>query len=140
LTAVPSAVDELRDRSDPDGSVTVLVCSTCRAPDAPSDAPRAGALLLEQTRLAASDSAITVKAVACLGNCKRSLSASILKAGSWSYVFGDLTTGSAADLLAGAHLYAASSDAIMPFRGRPEALKRGLVARIPPLNVLKDLP
>jgi predicted metal-binding protein len=29
---------------------------------------------------------------------------------------------------------------LMPWRGRPDKLKRGLVARIPPLTELKDVP
>ena len=44
------------------------------------------------------------------------------------------------DLVAGARLFATSDDGFMPFRARPEALKRGLVARIPHPDILKDLP
>jgi len=51
-------------------------------------------------------------------------------------VFGDLTTDSAADLVAGAKLFATSTDGLLPWRGRPDSLKRGLVARIPPLSLI----
>ncbi len=44
------------------------------------------------------------------------------------------------DLVVGAELLAASSDGFMPFRARPESLKRGLIARIPTFDSLKDLP
>jgi predicted metal-binding protein len=37
-------------------------------------------------------------------------------------------------LVAGARLLAGAADGIMPWRGRPEPLKRGLIARVPPLN------
>jgi predicted metal-binding protein len=37
-------------------------------------------------------------------------------------------------LVAGARLLAGAADGIMPWRGRPEQLKRGLIARVPPLN------
>ncbi|MBN9325250.1 MAG: DUF1636 family protein, partial [Delftia acidovorans] len=57
----------------------------------------------------------------------------IVKHGAWSYVFGDLTVESAADLIEGATLFAGTADAILPWRGRPAALKQGLVARIPPV-------
>ena len=62
----------------------------------------------------------------------------ILRDGCWSYVFGDLDRDSGADLVTGAKLFATSTDGLLPWRGRPDALKRGLVARIPP-SLSKDL-
>ena len=59
-------------------------------------------------------------------------------AGAWSYVFGDLAPDSGADLVAGARLFAASVDGLLPWRGRPDSLKRGLIARVPPLDFLED--
>ncbi|RVB59514.1 DUF1636 family protein, partial [Mesorhizobium sp. M7A.F.Ca.CA.002.03.2.1] len=79
-----------------------------------------------------------IRSVECLGNCKRRLSAAILRDGCWSYVFGDLTATSGADLVTGAKLFATSKDGLIPWRGRPDSLKRGLVARIPPIDMLKD--
>lgn len=136
------------DESTPDGAqdgaakpqVTVVVCSSCRYPGQPSETwPRPGSELGDATRAAAADSAIEVRQVACLGNCKRGLSAAVLRAGSWSYVFGELTTESAGDLIAGAQLFAGTTDGFMPFRDRPESLKRGLIARIPTAANLQDL-
>ena len=119
-------------------AVTVVVCTSCRD-EAGSDAhPRAGELLAESARSAATGRNVDVRTVECLGNCKRRLSASVLRDGSWSYVFGDLSPASGADLVAGAELFATSSDGLMPWRGRPDSLKRGLIARIPPLDLLKD--
>jgi predicted metal-binding protein len=112
--------------------VIVFVCETCRSADQAPDAPRAGAVLAETTRNLG-DAEIEVRAVACLANCKRSLSASIQSADGWSYVFGDLTTESAEDLVTGARLLARSTDGLMPWKGRPDSLKRGMIARIPPL-------
>lgn len=121
---------------------TILVCSSCRDETGSDARPRAGEILAQGVAacLAVSpDSpAITVKQVECLGNCKRRLSAAILRDGCWSYVFGDLTIDSGADLVTGARLYTTAPDAILPWRGRPDALKRGLVARIPPLSMLED--
>ena len=77
---------------------------------------------------------MAVRQVECLGNCKRRLSAALLRDGCWSYVFGDLTAGSGPDLIAGALLFSTSTDGLLPWRGRPDCLKRGLVARIPPLR------
>ncbi|UCI33980.1 DUF1636 family protein [Mesorhizobium sp. B4-1-4] len=130
------------DISSADGDalsgVTVIVCASCRDETGSDAHPRAGELLARDTRRAAASEHVRVRAVECLGNCKRRLSAAILRDGCWSYVFGDLTTGSGADLVTGAKLFATSSDGLIPWRGRPDSLKRGLVARIPPLNLLKD--
>jgi predicted metal-binding protein len=119
----------------PDGTdITILVCRTCRDETGSDAFPRAGQLLAEATRALAAPDDLAVAEVECLGNCKRRLSAALLKTGAWSYVFGDLSTDSAADLVAGAKLFATSEDGLLPWRGRPESLKRGLVARIPPLS------
>ncbi|TPM01527.1 DUF1636 domain-containing protein [Mesorhizobium sp. B2-3-11] len=119
--------------------ITVIVCASCRDESGSDARPRAGELLAEDTRQAASGDNIRIRTVECLGNCKRRLSAAILRDGCWSYVFGDLTTTSGADLVTGAKLFATTSDGLIPWRGRPDSLKRGLVARIPPLDMLKDL-
>jgi predicted metal-binding protein len=118
--------------------VTIIVCASCRNETGSDAHPRAGELLADDTRRAASGDDIRIRSVECLGNCKRRLSAAILRDGCWSYVFGDLTTSSGADLVTGAKLFATSKDGLIPWRGRPDSLKRGLVARIPPLDLLKD--
>lgn len=121
-------------------AVTVLVCRSCRIRDAVAEEPRPGSRLLEAVQNAANGSGIAVKGVGCLGNCRRGISVAMLRDGGWSYLFGELDEGSAADIIAGAELFAASGDPFMPFRARPESLKRGLIARIPTFDHLKDLP
>ena len=129
---------------NPDGAahvraraVTILVCSSCRDEVGSDARPRAGERLAEAVRNLAGPG-VAVKSVECLGNCKRRLSAAMLREGSWSYVFGDLVAESGPDLVAGAILFAGSKDGILPWRGRPDSLKRGLIARIPPLASLKE--
>lgn len=129
---------ERAEDSDAYGGVTVVVCTTCRDETGSDAEPRAGRRLAEAARAAARGSSVCVKTVECLGNCKRRLSAAMLRDGCWSYVFGDLTPDSGPDLITGAELFATSSDGLIPWRGRPDSLKRGLVARIPPLSALKD--
>ena len=119
-------------------AVMVVVCATCRDATGSDAHPRAGAILARNTK-AAADGEVRVATVECLGNCKRRLSAAILREGCWSYVFGDLTTDSGPDLVAGAKLFADSVDGLIPWRGRPDSLKRGLVSRTPPLDQLKDI-
>jgi predicted metal-binding protein len=76
-----------------------------------------------------------VRRIRCLANCNRGLSAAVRRDGAWTYVFGhlDAATGASA-LIEGARLFAHSPDGLMPWRGRPAALKRGLVARTPPFE------
>lgn len=131
-----AAAEPVVRQDPPADGVTILVCRTCRDSSGSDALPRPGALLAIATREAAARYAIPVAEVECLGNCKRRLSAALLKQGAWSYVFGDLTTDSAPDLIAGAKLFATSADGLLPWRGRPESLKRGLVARIPPLSLI----
>jgi predicted metal-binding protein len=138
LSVVPSAAPETE--ALPLGEVTVLVCSSCRHPDEPESETRPGSALVADTRRAAAGTGVVVRQVACLGNCKRGLTAAIFREGCWSYVFGGLEPTSGDDLVAGAKLFAQSTDGFMPFRARPEALKRGLIARIPNPDSLKDLP
>ncbi|WP_269929820.1 DUF1636 family protein [Aminobacter sp. HY435] len=118
--------------------MTILVCSSCRDETGSDAHPRAGARLAEDARLAANGKNIAVRGVECLGNCKRRLSAALIRDGAWSYVFGDLNPSSGEDLVAGAKLFATSTDGLIPWRGRPDSLKRGLIARIPPLAFIKE--
>ena len=118
------------------GAATVIyVCITCRQPDDPEGWPRPGAAFAEATLRAAADSGIDVRTLRCLANCKRGCSAAVRRADAWTYVFGHLDPATdAAALVEGAQLIARSADGLMPWRGRPEPLKRGLIARVPPID------
>ncbi|WP_246658413.1 DUF1636 family protein [Rhizobium sp. FKY42] len=125
--------DLKRAGTDAAPHVVVYVCETCRSGQEAADAPRDGAVLADRAKSLFAEG-VEIRSVACLANCKRALSASIQSANGWSYVFGDLTTDAAEDLLEGARLLAGSTDGLMPWKGRPHALKRGMIARIPPLQ------
>lgn len=127
---------------EPAGRATVLVCITCRTATDPADAPPAGIALAEATALAAANAPdISVQRIRCLGNCGRGLSAAIRCDNAWTYVFGGLEpTRDSLSLIAGARLLAQAADGIMPWRGRPESLKRGLIARVPPINFRENSP
>jgi len=119
-----------------DAAATVIyVCTTCRRPDDPEDYPRPGASLATATIAAAESSGIKVQPLRCLANCKRGCSAVLRSPNAWIYVFGHLDPAAdAAALVTGAKLLSQSPDGLMPWRGRPDALKRGLIARVPPLD------
>ena len=116
--------------------VAILVCRTCRDSAGTEAAPRPGAVLAEATAALGAKAGVPVVAIDCLGNCKRRLSAAILRRGAWTYVFGDLSASNAEDLVAGALLLSSSADGLLPWRGRPDCLRRGLVARIPSFDMI----
>lgn len=134
--AADSAVPD--ETSAPVDTVTIIICSSCRAEDGSDARPRPGEKLADAARAVTADPSIRVETAECLGNCKRRLSAALVKDGGWSYVFGDLSLENAADLIEGARLFQSSDNGLIPWRGRPDCLKRGLISRIPPLSMLKE--
>ena len=130
--ADPSSVDAVRKPAM--SAPTVYVCTTCRRADAPDAEPRPGMLLADATAKAAEGTEVVVCRVQCLANCSRGPSVAIRHNGSWAYIFGGLDAAHAGALIAGARLLANAADGIMPWRGRPEPLKRSLIARVPPLG------
>ena len=116
-------------------STTIYVCITCRRASDPEDAPRPGLALARATARAAESTGVTVRQIRCLANCSRALSAAVCRDGAWTYIFGGLEADAdAAALVEGARLLARAGDGLMPWRGRPEVLKRGLIARVPPID------
>jgi len=113
---------------------TIYVCTTCRPPGEPDSAVRPGAILAAATTQAAAGTEVEVRPMRCLGNCSCGASAALRANGSWTYLFGGLDATCAEALVEGARLLARAADGILPWRGRPERLKRGMIARIPPLG------
>lgn len=115
--------------------VVLYVCTTCRA-EGDGDGPRAGARLLAAIRAELETgpaSALRVEPVECLSVCKRPCTVAVASPGRWTYVYGDLNPGhSARTILDGVGLYAETPDGIVPWQARPEAFRKGVVARIPP--------
>ena len=116
---------------------TIYVCVTCRRAGEPEE-PRPGALLAAATSTAAQGSGVTVQRVKCLANCTRGASAAMRANGSWTYIFGGLDPTCGGALIDGARLLAKAPDGILPWRGRPEVLKRGLIARMPPIGFIEE--
>jgi predicted metal-binding protein len=113
---------------------TIYVCITCKRAGEADSEPRPGALLAAATEQAADGTNVLVRRLRCLANCTRGPSAAMRCNGSWTYVFGGLDTDCGPALVSGAQLLAGASDGIMPWRGRPDVLKRGLISRVPPLD------
>ncbi len=134
LTAGESAME---DRTNP--PVTLHVCVTCRRGEEALE-PKEGRsghkmhLALAAAIEAADASGIELRPVECLSSCKRSCTATLAAPGKWSYVIADLDPERhAADIVAFAQQYAAHPEGAPAWRERPEAVRRGLLARVPPL-------
>lgn len=137
MTATSACASEKPERETATG-VVVFVCRSCRSDVDPNADPRPGALLAQSAIALGEAEGIDVRSVNCLANCKRGLSAAVRSADGWSYIFGGLTVDDAPDLMIGARLLAHVPDGLMPWRGRPDSLKRGMVARIPPLHFIEE--
>ncbi len=123
--------------SQPSDAMTLYVCTTCRDAAHAPDRPSAGARLYASLLAAPADPAVRVVPVECLSVCKRVCAVGFAAPGKWTYVFGDMSSDDAAAvILEGARLYAAAPDGIIAWRDRPAVLKKGAVARVPPLPSL----
>ena len=110
----------------------VYVCVTCRSESDVPDGPRGGARLFQD--LAAShDGTLDLVPVECLSVCKRPCTVSFAAPGKWTYVYGDLPPDAVPLIREAARLYAETADGLIPWKLRPDAIKKGAVARIPPL-------
>ena len=117
----------------------IYVCTTCKLADEAGCAPseRSGARLHRALSALASErrAPVEVIPVECLSVCKRACTVSFAAPGKWTYVYGDLPADTGAGvILDGAALYGATADGLIPWKQRPDALKRGVVSRVPPLN------
>ena len=129
-----SSNETLETKAAQSAAPIVYVCVTCRPVGEPDSPVRPGALLAAATAAAAADTEVEVRPMRCLANCSRGPSAALRCNGSWTYVFGGLDVTCAGALIEGARLLAGADDGILPWRGRPAPLKRGLIARVPPLD------
>jgi len=119
--------------------ICIHVCVTCRAAGAPDDgAERPGAVLhraLAEALSAADAPAVRLEPVQCLSVCKRPCTVAVSGPDRWTYVYGDLDPADAVEtILDGVRRYAATADGLVPWRERPEAFRKGVVARIPPFK------
>lgn len=129
MDSLSSAEQETRLRTG-----VVQVCTTCRSPkDSIAPSPTLGAdLTAALTDAAAAVPGVTVQPVACLGNCSRGATIALHAPGACTYVFGELTPETAADVVQAACLLRDAEDGLLPWGPRPESLKKGLIARLPP--------
>lgn len=80
------------------------------------------------------NSNIEIKEVSCLSACKRYCAVAFASRGKTTLMFGDLPALASADAIYElANDYSASNDGIIPREQRPDILRKGILARIPPI-------
>jgi predicted metal-binding protein len=114
---------------------TIHVCTTCRLGDEPLEPKeaRSGARLYRELSERGVHENVEIIPVECLSVCKRPVTIGFSAPGKWSYIYGDFPPESSAEMiLTAAQLYADAPEGLIPWRERPDAIKRGVIARIPP--------
>ncbi|RIA00769.1 DUF1636 domain-containing protein [Cereibacter sphaeroides] len=113
-------------------TVTLHVCTTCRAGRPLPEGETAPGLRLHDALAAAAPQGVTVRPVECLSACSQGCAVALSAPGRWSYVYGRLEEADAPAILNGATAYAGAPDGIVPWRERPEIFRKQSLARLPP--------
>ena len=119
--------------------VTIRVCLTCRAEGEPLEPreARSGARLYAALSTRAGEEDPAIVGIECFSVCKRPCTLSFSAPGAWTYVYGDFRAETDPQaILAAARLYGRSPQGLIPWKERPTALKKGVVARLPPLETV----
>lgn len=124
---------------------TLFVCTTCSSvwKDGKRVGISGGEKLLQQLQQLHQDWELqrqfTIEAVECMSACDRACTISLASVGKYTYLFGDLSPDASASEIAGvlecASKYYIHPQGLLPWKERPEPLKKGILAKIPPLSV-----
>jgi len=127
-----SALAEL-PRPLPSAPVVVSVCVNCKA----ADGAVVGPAMLDAVTAALDerDVSVMVRPVQCLSVCKRPTTVAVTSQDGYTFLFGDLITDTGADAVASfVQSYQKSDYGLVPWRERADVLRKGMVARVPPLR------
>jgi predicted metal-binding protein len=123
----------------PAGPVIVSVCISCKASD--GSGVVVGPDMFEAVKAALGDreAAVMVRPVQCLSVCKRPATVAVTSPDGYTFLFGDLQTDSGTDALVSfVQSYRKSDYGLVPWRERAEVLRKGMVARVPPMRWSPD--
>jgi predicted metal-binding protein len=116
-----------------DAPVIISVCTTCKTQDAAAEVVGPNLFAAVRDVVSSADHGIAVRAVQCLGVCKRPTTAAVSGPDRYTFVFADLQPADGATALRDFALsYARSDYGLVPWRERAQVLRRGMIARIPP--------
>ncbi|WP_017653358.1 DUF1636 domain-containing protein [Fortiea contorta] len=118
---------------------SLFVCKTCAS--VWQDGKRVGVSGGEQLLKQLQDLALNwelkeqfaIHEVECMSACNRSCVVAFAAQGKTTYLFGDLAVDSSGAVLQCASQYYNKVDGVLPWSERPQVLKKGVLAKIPPL-------
>ena len=118
----------------PSGPVIVSVCTTCKTADGSAVVgPEMFAAV--KAALDTGDADVVVRPVQCLSVCKRPATVAVTSSDGYTFLFGDLQPESGTAALASfIKSYQNSDYGLVPWRERAEVLRKGMVARVPPMH------
>lgn len=121
----------------PSGPIVVSVCVTCKTADSGAVV---GPDMFESVKAAIDPSEhVQVRPVQCLSVCKRPATVAVTSADGYTFLFGDLQTDSGtAALVSFVKSYQKSDYGLVPWRERADVLRKGMVARVPPMRWSPD--
>lgn len=123
----------------------LLVCTTCASTwqNGKKVGVSGGEVLLQELSQLHQDwdlrSQFEIRSVSCMSACSHACVVTFAAEGKYSYLFGDLPSDAermpttAAAILDCAATYCDRNDGMLAWKERPEPLKNGVIARIPPL-------
>jgi predicted metal-binding protein len=122
----------------PSGPVIVSVCITCKTADS-GEVVGPEMLAAVQAALGHDDASVVVRPVQCLSVCKRPATVAVTSPDGYTFLFGDLQAESGTAALASfVKSYRNSDYGLVPWRERAEVLRKGMVARVPPMRWSPD--
>lgn len=120
---------------------TLFVCTSCASvwKDGKRVGTSGGQKLVTQLKELAFNwelkNKFIIQEVECMSACNRSCVVAFAREGKITYLFGDLTAENSTEaILQCASQYYVKSDGLLPWSERPEPLKKGILAKIPPIN------
>ncbi|MBD2362255.1 DUF1636 family protein [Anabaena minutissima FACHB-250] len=120
---------------------TIFVCTTCAGvwQDGKRVGESGGQQLLQQLQELAQtwelQHQFSIQGVECMSACNHACVIALKGEGKLTYLFGNLPVDSSASAgLQCATQYHAKTDGLLPWSERPEPFKKGILAKIPPLN------
>src|SRR5882724_11448718 len=122
----------------PGAPVTVSDCTTCKSADG-SEIVGPQMFVAVQAAFGKDDANVMVRPVQCLSVCKRPATVAVTSPDGYTFLFGDLKTESGTAALASfVKSYQNSDYGLVPWRERAEVLRKGMLARVPPLRWSPD--
>jgi predicted metal-binding protein len=122
----------------PEGPVIVSVCTTCKTAD---DGTMVGPDMFAAVRAAfgKDEPNVVVRPVQCLSVCKRPATVAVTSPDGYTFLFGDLQADSGTVALKSfVKSYQNSGYGLVPWRERAEVLRKGMLARVPPMRWSPD--